>query len=188
MASNKKKYLVLILALLVLSVLASIYFYKSKRTNSLSLANAHLTQAEIFTKIYSADMWHGGSGDGSKPENAIAYILMLRGIFSSDSIKTIADLGCGDWQLMEKIKVPNDKIYQGFDLVESVIEENKAKHAAANVHFVKIDNLDDFINVKADLLVVKDVIQHWPHEQVKFFLEKILPNLLIIFLLKNLIN
>ena len=174
MDSNKKKYWVLILALL--SVLTSIYLYTSRITNAPRPAPAQLTEAQIFTNIYSSDMWGGGSGFGSRPENATAYMSMLRGIFSSKAIKTIADLGCGDWQLMEKIKVPNGAIYKGFDLVESVIETNKAKHAAENIHFFKIENLNDFINVKADLLIVKDVIQHWSHEQVKFFLEKILPN------------
>lgn len=165
--------------MVILIVVAAIFIIINIGTKAYVFATRNQSnppEKEAFTDIYKRDLWGGGSGPGSKPENALAYMTMLRGVLLNDSIKTIADLGCGDWVLMEKIKVPNDKIYTGFDLVESVIDKNISKHAAKNISFVKINDINDFVNVKADLLIVKDVLQHWPDEQIQFFLEKILPN------------
>ncbi len=171
---NKKK---LRQSLIILVTIISIYIVIIAPASQPQDQNGLLSETQIFSEIYSNKKWRGGgSGPGSKPQNSIAYMAMLRGFISNNSIKTIADLGCGDWMLMEKIKVPNDKIYNGFDLVDSVIDANTSKYSAENIKFVKIENINDFINVKADLLIVKDVLQHWPNSQVEMFLEKILPN------------
>lgn len=176
MRINQKKSQVFCFNISSFILLIVMFIHSAEAKDANIKRDSQLTESQIFSNIYLYDIWGGGSGGGSSPENALPYMSMLKGVFLNDSIKTIVDLGCGDWQLMEKIKVPRGKLYKGYDLVESVIEANKAKHAAENIHFFKIENINDFINVKADLLVVKDVIQHWPNEQVKFFLQKVLPN------------
>ena len=36
--------------------------------------------------------------------------------------------------------------------------------------------MEEFEHKQGDLLVVKDVIQHWPNKEVKFLIDNILPN------------
>jgi hypothetical protein len=69
-----------------------------------------------------------------------------------------------------------EKVYIGFDLVDSLIEQNRIKYAKKNIKFQKISQLKDIKNVSADLLIVKDVLHHWPNEHINYFLTSILPN------------
>jgi hypothetical protein len=56
---------------------------------------------QIFTEIYNKNLWNGGSGPGSNPENILTYITFLQKFLHSNNITSILDLGCGDWQYMK---------------------------------------------------------------------------------------
>ncbi|MBY0263807.1 MAG: hypothetical protein K2P90_00010 [Holosporales bacterium] len=134
------------------------------------------SEEKIFTHIYENNLWGKGSGPGSDPSKAQPYISLLQTVFENPKYKTIVDLGCGDWQLMEKIRIPHDKFYKGFDVVHSVINDNIQKHQRTNVQFYHIHELKKFQNVTGDLLIVKDVLIHWPIKTILFFLQDILPH------------
>jgi 2-polyprenyl-3-methyl-5-hydroxy-6-metoxy-1,4-benzoquinol methylase len=89
---------------------------------------------KIFNTIYKYNLWLFGSGSGSLAINNKPYINFLQNFIKEKSIKSIIDIGCGDWQLFEKINLSNTK-YLGLDLVESVIEANKKKYGNSNVQF-----------------------------------------------------
>jgi hypothetical protein len=134
------------------------------------------SEREAFENVYDKKLWGEGSGIGSNPDNATPYLQMLQFYFNDPDLNTYIDLGCGDWKLMELINIPSNKQYIGYDLVERIIEENQKKHASNNIHFVRINRLSDFKNVQGDILIVKDVLHHWPIQQINFFLTDILPN------------
>lgn len=131
-----------------------------------------------FTDIYDGNHWGKGSGVGSNPTNAAEYISLLQSYFDDPRFNTFVDLGCGDWQIMSQIKIPVNKTYIGYDVVASVIDSNKQRFAAHNVHFYTIKDLREFkTNGKsADLLIVKDVLQHWPNQEIQYFILNILPD------------
>jgi SAM-dependent methyltransferase len=133
-------------------------------------------EAEIFTKIYDENFWGGGSGKGSDPKNAGPYLELLQSYLDDPKINSIIDLGCGDWRLMETLKIPDNKLYIGFDLVKSVIDTNIKNHSKSNIRFTLIRDLSDFRNQTGDLLIVKDVIHHWETKTIQFFIQTILPN------------
>ncbi|MBI4414995.1 MAG: SAM-dependent methyltransferase, partial [Candidatus Kerfeldbacteria bacterium] len=54
----------------------------------------------IFEKIYKDKVWYKGSGSGSLPENTTTYRDFLQKYIKQNNIKSILDLGCGDWQFM----------------------------------------------------------------------------------------
>ena len=57
-----------------------------------------------FTKIYDKNRWGGGSGSGSKmSRNQKKYIDMLLEIMDNNNVKSICDLGCGDWSFSQYI-------------------------------------------------------------------------------------
>ncbi|EMY61973.1 class I SAM-dependent methyltransferase [Leptospira terpstrae] len=129
-----------------------------------------------FEKVYDEKKWGDGSGIGSWPENAGPYLKLLQESLNDPKYTTIVDLGCGDWKLMETLSIPEEKKYVGYDLVTDLIAQNTKKYSKKNVKFLVIKQLSDIRNVSADLLIVKDVLHHWPIAHINYFLKEILPN------------
>ncbi len=164
MKINNVKYI--LLAIVLLSV--GFFFFRPEKATFNDYTNA-------FTNIYDKNMW-GGSGPGSDPTDAKLYLEVLQQYFNDPRFNTIVDFGCGDWRLMEHINVPANKTYKGFDVVQSVIDSNTKNYGKSNIQFYKINTFKDFLNEKADLIIVKDVLMHLPSKDVKFFIDNILPN------------
>ena len=129
--------------------------------------------AQVFSKIYENKAWGDGSGPGSSEFNTKSYRTVLQYFFNLKDIKKIVDLGCGDWQIMRLINIPPDKEYVGLDVVSGLIESHMQTHAHENVNFSLIQSLSEVPD--GDLLVVKDVIQHWPDAKVYEFIYTVLP-------------
>lgn len=171
MFSKKIKIFYKMLDMLLLLLLC--YFYYSTEDYIKNYKFAELSYKDRFTQIYKEHHWDVGSGRGSKPQNAIEYIALLQTYYNDPSYRSYVDLGCGDWQIMEHINIPSNKQYLGYDIVETVIAENRQKHTKTNVSFEVIENFDDI--KPADLLIVKDVLQHWSIADVQQFINVVLP-------------
>lgn len=185
----KKIYIILIVfscllvfaitACLVLKKFSDKQHYGKTFDNDVCVAKKILldkSEAQVFTEIYDKNIWGGGSGVGSDPQQAHVYLHFLQNYLNDPAMQSILDLGCGDWRLMSTLTIPDSKVYTGFDLVQSVIAENIKKHKKKNVNFQLIHSIQDFQSQHGDLLVVKDVIQHWPNNQIHYLLKNILPN------------
>ena len=123
---------------------------------------------ERFEQIYATNEWHYGSGEGSLPANTVGYRRFLQGFLRNHAITTVTDYGCGDWQFSRLIDWRGID-YQGFDIVRPVIEANRRQFARANIRFD--DPPEDFDGLEpADLLLAKDVLQHWSHSTIHRFL------------------
>lgn len=119
------------------------------------------THKEIFTHIYDANIW-GGSGGGSTPENTVQYRALLQKFLKDKDIKSVIDYGCGDWSFSRLIDWSGID-YIGIDCVESVIEENKKLYGGMGKNFYR---LDYFPPLLADLLILKDILQHWSNDSI----------------------
>lgn len=131
-----------------------------------------MNHRETFTYIYDNKVWGEGSGGGSNPENNTEYILFLQEFLKEKEIKSVIDFGCGDWQFSQFIDWSGVS-YEGIDCVQSVIESNKEKFELDGISFAQSE---DVSGLKADLLIVKDVMQHWEDESIMEFLNPILNN------------
>lgn len=131
-----------------------------------------MNHRETFTYIYDNKVWGEGSGGGSNPENNTEYILFLQDFLKEKEIKSVIDFGCGDWQFSQFIDWSGAS-YGGIDCVRSVIESNKEKFELDGISFA---HGEDVIGLKADLLIIKDVMQHWEDESIMEFLNPILNN------------
>jgi hypothetical protein len=118
-----------------------------------------------FDNLYLRGGWDGnGSGNGSKPENNKEYLQLLHKIIDyTPNIKTVVDIGCGDWQLMKNFKM--NKKYIGIDVSKTVIDNNIKLYASENVNFINANPLVDHIP-DGDLCIIKDVLQHLPNKDV----------------------
>lgn len=138
---------------------------------------------EIFTRIYENNEWgtnhnneyNGSSGDGSDIEyNKIYYIPFLQQFIVNNHIKSIVDLGCGDFRCGPLIYDNLDISYNGYDIYKKLIDYNKKQNK--NIDKYKFNYLDFFKEIEkiesGDLCILKDVLQHWELESIYIFLDK----------------
>jgi SAM-dependent methyltransferase len=131
-----------------------------------------------FTYIYDHFVWGKGnsSGGGSVPSNARKYLAMLQRLFLETNYRTVVDYGCGNWELMKTIVIAPHIQYLGIDIVKSVIDTNIRRYERPNVHFREIDHQRYSADITADILIIKDVMQHWSNGEIIAFLQNLLPN------------
>jgi hypothetical protein len=124
---------------------------------------------QLFEQIYANNSWGPyGSGEGSLLRNTKGYASFLQTFFRKHRISSVADFGCGDWQFSRSINW-GDIEYRGYDIVSSVIAENRHRYQTGRISFHEIEPpYDDF--PPADLLIAKDVFQHWSDEAIFAFL------------------
>ncbi|GAB4060507.1 class I SAM-dependent methyltransferase [Catellatospora paridis] len=119
--------------------------------------------ASVFEQIYRDDLWTNGSGAGSDPANTERYRMFLERFIVENRIVTVIDLGCGDWRSSSLIDWSRVG-YLGVDVVESVILRNQQRFQFDNVRFAQLSDEDELPH--ADLLIVKDVLQHLPNSEI----------------------
>ena len=123
---------------------------------------------EAFEAIYAENRWGCGSGEGSLPIHTGTYIETIQGFIREHEIQKVVDLGCGDWQFSKLIDWSGLE-YHGFDIADSVIRQNREAFGADNINFHYFGG--DFGELPAaDLLLAKDVLQHWSNAAVERFL------------------
>lgn len=129
---------------------------------------------QVFTAIYEKNVWGSGSGQGSFLENSRQYIDHLQHILKLYDVKTVLDLGCGDWQFSHQIDWKDIK-YLGIDCVPSVIEKNRLKYGTHKIQFTLGDLFDSSLiegltTCTFDLVILKDVLAHWNNGQIETYL------------------
>ena len=134
-----------------------------------------------FENIYEKSVWgknwkgEGGSGkgDGTSPDSKW-WIQYLTNFIKEHNIKTLADLGCGDWKFSRFIPWKELNVqYWGYDVVEKVVENNKQEYSSSHVEFQHGDITT--AEVKGfNAVVIKDVLQHLSDEDVVKVLDKVL--------------
>lgn len=116
----------------------------------------------VFDTIYSGGGWDGkGSGPGSLPENNKEYLYLLHKIIEyTPSIKTIVDVGCGDYRLMKELI--HTKKYIGVDVSSHIIQKNKTLYP--HVDFSVGSTVGELPD--GDIIIIKDVLQHLSNKDV----------------------
>jgi SAM-dependent methyltransferase len=126
-----------------------------------------------FDIIYLENRWGYKSGPGSEPEQAKVWIDIVNSFLKQEDIKTIIDVGCGDWRLGQNYNL-EDKVYTGIDISSVILDETMA-HATDNVKFIHGD-FDSLEIEPVDLIIIKDVLQHLPNSKIVSIIDKIKTN------------
>jgi len=136
-----------------------------------SSSNASVQQA--FEEVYQDERWGNGigSGEGADPKLTAPYRNLLQEFINKKGIKSVVDLGCGDWQFTQLIDWSGIN-YTGVDVVPSLINELNQRFGSENVCFVH-GNLLTCSLPSADLLLCKDVLQHLSNEMIQQFLPRL---------------
>tara|TARA_Y100000389_G_scaffold103283_1_gene100187 strand:+ start:9028 stop:9609 length:582 start_codon:yes stop_codon:yes gene_type:complete len=118
----------------------------------------------------------GSSGQGSSVEATDEYYNpFIRRFIEENNIKTVVDLGCGDWQSSYHIYNNTDVEYYGYDAYENiVITMNKRYSMKQNYTFCFLDVVNDLDKViDGDLYIIKDVLQHLNYDSIYTLLDNI---------------
>jgi SAM-dependent methyltransferase len=91
-------------------------------------------------------------------EHAWPYVAMLQAFIRNNAIKSVVDVGCGDWQFSRTVDWSGVR-YHGFDLFEPVIAANRERFGSDSIRF---DVANAITFPPADLAICKDVLQHLP--------------------------
>lgn len=131
----------------------------------------------VFQKIYQNHVWQGlsKSGPGSDPHKSMPYLQALQRLINDSNlnIRTIIDLGCGDWSLSSRIKWEVDS-YIGVEIVPELVNHLNQNFSANHISFLCADFIEDKLPT-ADLLIIKDALQHLPNNSILKFLNQVLP-------------
>jgi hypothetical protein len=134
-----------------------------------------------FTYVYENNIWgnnniaeyNGSSGSGSSIEkNKDTYIPFLKQFIIDNNIKTVIDLGCGDFLCGKLIYDDLDILYTGYDIYKKIVDYNITHNSSTKYSFIHLDfynNKEDII--EGDLFILKDVIQHWSCNSIYNFLD-----------------
>ena len=81
-----------------------------------------MNNKEVFTDIYDSKIWKSDiagtlSGPGSDIECSYEYVEFLNKFINKHKIKSVLDLGCGDFNLMRHVNLKNID-YLGIDVDE----------------------------------------------------------------------
>lgn len=105
----------------------------------------------------------GPCGDGSSLINTEEIREFIPKIIKEKNIKSMIDVGCGDWSWMKLIKEIKDIEYTGYDKDRDFIESNKKFGHA----FHYIDVAKDVVYwPKVDLILCRDLLIHLSDELI----------------------
>ena len=140
------------------------------------------TTREVFTKIYMEDRWRPAgsnqcgsdkfySGPGSGDATASPYIDCVNAFIASHQVRSVVDLGCGDFRVGRRIA--QDGIsYTGVDIVEPLIQAHQERFASDSIQFRCLDVVSDPLP-EGDLCLVREVLQHLSNKQILAILAKL---------------
>jgi SAM-dependent methyltransferase len=142
------------------------------------LKNANKSAEEIFTEIYKKGYWGKTddtkyfSGTGTHDENALKYVEVLTEFIRTNNIKSVFEIGCGDFSIMKQILQQVDVDYIGADIVAGLITYLQENHGNEQTNFIHFDAITAENYPDADLCVIRQVLQHLSNSQIQQILLK----------------
>ena len=137
-----------------------------------------LTPEGIFTYIYRNRLWGGAEGDnfrsgtGSLALHSRDYEDFVAALGERAGIRSILDIGCGDFQVARRIldRLDPSVRYIGVDVVPDLIRHNQAKYGNACVSFTMPRAGEPYPD--ADLVTIRQVLQHNDNRSVAEILKR----------------
>ena len=154
------------------------YRKKKLRKHKINKDYGHLTNENIFLKIYKNKVWNKksnldfDSGPGSHDLCLVEpYVRTLIDFFKENKDLTIVDIGCGDFNVGKQL-FKYSKNYIAIDVVQELIDRNKIFFKANNLIFKKIDAVSQNIP-NGKCVIIKEVFQHITNGEIMSILRKI---------------
>ena len=161
------------------SKFSNFFFSKEKIRKN---AFRHIYLSNHWQNYFKLDLQKSRSGPGSNLNYTSDMSIELEKFFAEKNIKTILDIGCGDfiWMNLLLNKYYNYDKYLGLDIVDELIKNNNLKYSNDKISFKTFDLVKDEIPKGFDIILIRDVFIHLKNEQIVNFLN-LLKNLDIKF-------
>lgn len=121
-----------------------------------------------FSEIYRSGLWRGSesrSGFGSGKKYTESIRTHLPRLIEANSIKTIFDAACGDFNWMKSVILDLEVSYLGVDIVSELIQRNNRLYKSKKVNFAVLDLTKDPIP-QSDLIICRDVLFHLANKEI----------------------
>jgi len=135
---------------------------------------------KVFTDVYEKKWWgnnkhneyEGSSGNGSDIDyNQTSYVPFLKKFITENNIKTVVDLGCGDFKCGKLIYDDLDVTYTGYDAYKKLINHHSTQYST-KYSFLHLDFCLFKEEIQSgDVCILKDVLQHWSLDAIYTFLD-----------------
>lgn len=138
----------------------------------------NLSLSEVFTRVYETGEWNGDSpqsfcsGSGSGGTAADEYCQRVIEFIRENQIESVADLGCGDFRVGQKITSETSVRYVGVDIVLTLVERNRAQFANERISF-QCANLTSGPLPVAQLCLIRQVLQHLSNTEIQAVLRQV---------------
>jgi hypothetical protein len=96
---------------------------------------------------------------------------MVRAFIAEDRVRTVIDLGCGDYRVGRLLREPGDR-YVGVDIVPALVERNRLQFGGPETEFMCLDITADELP-SGDLCLVRQVLQHLSNAEIAAVLRKL---------------
>jgi hypothetical protein len=121
---------------------------------------------DVFSAIYRAGLWSASSTD---PQGEAAeYVRLISAMAIAGGWRSAVDAGCGDGRVARAIAERTGMTITGIDCVTEVIGDPGALYTPRVGDITDVDALPP-----GDVLLVKDVLHHWPSEMISRWLAEV---------------
>ena len=151
---------------------------RNRILNKERLRFSNFSTQEIFENIYLEGKWGGagiedGSGSGSDTQSSESYVNFVNQfLLDHPDISKIVDVGCGDFRVARRFQISEGRSYLGVDIVSQVVARNQDLFSSDRISFMQLNAVEDNLP-KADLFLVRQVLQHLSNAQVSQILKKV---------------
>jgi SAM-dependent methyltransferase len=141
---------------------------------------------DVFNEIYERGIWSPTpedgkfhSGPGSMPTASRGYEDFVAGYLNAHpEITTIVDIGCGDFQVSQRIlqRLGRDVRYFGCDVASKVVADNNARHAVpGKITFLHANVAKDTLP-PGGIVTIREVFQHLSNDTIQAALANLRKN------------
>lgn len=136
-----------------------------------------LPAADVFINIYRKGAWGTVedepfcSGSGSAEKFAVAYAQWVNKFTAEKDVRSILDLGCGDFRVGRLLDVRRGMQYTGVDIVPDLIRHCQQRFQRPGIEF-RCENIIDDNLPAAELCLIRQVLQHLSNQQIMKILKK----------------
>lgn len=127
-------------------------------TNKQNDTETNFLSAKQFVNMKILHNKESLSGPGSHLVNTKETVKLLSEFIKKNNIKSILDLGCGDWNWFKLVNL-NGASYEGWDAHLDMIKMNIAEYGNDNINFYTKDIITEEYP-KVDLIICRDVLFH----------------------------
>jgi SAM-dependent methyltransferase len=129
-----------------------------------------LSLPDTFRRIYSTKTWGDDgqqfySGSGSRGPVAERYCASVIEFIREHRVRSVVDLGCGDFSVGRRIVEASGVRYTGIDVVPELIEHHRSSVRNPLASFLLADITSDPLP-SADLCLIRQVLQHLSNQEI----------------------